>query len=252
MDNKLLGLNPMDECVPLAAKLHQEAVYSSTYYRHMRGLTDDEEQQDALIKLTTTPSDCVRWSDLSGASIIDAGATYAAWQRIMQDAREELQSGYRASAVVEKPDSTPMDRARFLVLRESFIQEWQPRGGIEINLIDQLAQAQTEYEYWTKLLIYRTTNEAAEERETLSKDMQRRQKEQKTVWTQGGWIPARVTAAEGISEAKDMVRMWHSNFARVLRQLRDLRRYNTPIFVKNVEQLNAASQQVNIAGDKQV
>src|SRR5207247_1980906 len=108
-----------------------------TYYRKVRGLTDAEEEQDALKDAADTPSDCVRWDQLNAAWAIDGEAGWSLWERIKEDARRELVSGHRAARVSEKPYAKPMDRARFLVLRESFIEEWHPRGGIELSLIDQ-------------------------------------------------------------------------------------------------------------------
>jgi hypothetical protein len=39
-------------------------------------------------------------------------------------------------------------RVRFLALREELSREWQPRNGVERQLIDQMAQAQTHMFFW--------------------------------------------------------------------------------------------------------
>ena len=61
---------------------------------------------------------------------------------IREAAREELRSGHRAALTVEGYGSDAWQRARFLATREDLALEWQPRNGIERQLIDIMAQAQ--------------------------------------------------------------------------------------------------------------
>jgi hypothetical protein len=48
---------------------------------------------------------------------------------------------------------------QFLALRDELAQDWQPRNGIERQLIDQMAQAQSWVYFWQGRLALRATVE---------------------------------------------------------------------------------------------
>lgn len=58
------------------------------------------------------------------------------------------------------------------------------------------------------------------------------------------WIAPRLTESEALREAAEMVDRWNRMYLRVLRQLRDLRRYNPPVVVNNGGQVNIGEQQI--------
>jgi uncharacterized protein YggE len=53
--------------------------------------------------------------------------------------------------------------------------------------------------------------------------------------------------ADAIDQAHRLADGYNRQFLRVLRQLRDLRRYAPPVIVNNGGQVNVANQQVNVA-----
>ena len=109
----------------------------------------------------TIPADKLAWRHLAAVEREQGcDAALSAWECVKQAAREELSSGHRAAMVIEGSDAMPMDRARFLVLRESFASEWKPVNGIEFSLVDQMTQAATAQSYWTERLTMRTMQEA--------------------------------------------------------------------------------------------
>jgi len=167
----------------------------------------------------------------------DPQAGMAKWEQIKQAAREELANGGRATDAALTSGATPFDRARFLALRESLAEEWSPRGGIEWTLIEQMATAQTHSWYWSRLLTDRASGGEVSSVVDLN-EMANRMSE----WEQRRcrWIAPRLTEAEALREAADMVDRWNRMYLRVLRQLRDLRRYNPPVVINN------ADKQVNI------
>jgi hypothetical protein len=66
----------------------------------------------------------------------------------------------------------------------------------------------------------------------------------------GNWIPPRVGEQNAIEHAMQMMDRYNRLFLRTLRQLRDLRRYSTPITINNPQQVNIAAdggKQVNVA-----
>jgi hypothetical protein len=154
-----------------------------------------------------------------------------------------MKLGLRAAMALETQTSTPMDRARFLAVRDALIEEWRPRGGLEMALIDQLAQAYAVHQYWTQVLATRTQEQAAGDRSQRLENA--RHERSGTHW--GQWLPPRVSEAEAINEAAQMVDRWSRLFLRTLRQLRDLRRYAAPVTIHNPAQVNVGHQQINVA-----
>lgn len=155
-----------------------------------------------------------------------------------KEARNELESGHRAGAALEYYGQ-PMDRARFLAIRESFMQEWEPRGGIEQSLIDMMAQSYTAHLYWLGLLHQRSVTEGKREKEDLEQSKR--------------WKLPFVKEHEAVEQAAAMADRFHRLFIRNLRALRDLRRYMPNVTIQNVGQLNIAAeggQQVNLTKGK--
>ena len=130
----------------------------------------------------------------------------------------------------------PGERAQFLAIRQGFIEEWQPRGGLEQALIDSLAQAYASYLFWMERLHVTATTEAERHKHQLK--------------TTGRWEAPRVEPAAWIEEAAGMADRFNRLFLRTLRQLRDLRRYApAPVVVQSAGQVNIGGQQVNVQSD---
>ena len=105
------------------------------------------------------------------------------WEEIKLAAREELLTGHRACQPVEVYGSTPWTRARFLALRLELADVWQPRTGVERQLVDIMAQARTAKEHWLKTL--------------MSKAALLEAMEQAALRNTGGWEPPRATGFPG-------------------------------------------------------
>ena len=115
----------------------------------------------------------------------------------------------------------------------------ETQGTIEIAMIDMMAQAYSAYQYWCEEIHRRTTTEmkflSAREEELYEK-------------VQGHWLPPRVTENAALEQAMQMMDRYNRLFLRTLRQLRDLRRYSTPVTINNPQQVNIAAeggQQIN-------
>jgi hypothetical protein len=187
-------------------------------------------------KALTADPDQVFWGTLSRLMEGDPEKGLAAWERLKAEARDELASGHRAAAALEW-DGSPMERARFLAVRSAFIAEWRPRGGLELALIDTLAQAHTQYLFWMNRLHVHSVTEASRHKHQLK--------------SKGEWEPPRVEAAEWVREAAEMADRFNRLFLRTLRHLRDLRRYGGPVIVQSAGQVNVGAhveaQQVSVA-----
>jgi hypothetical protein len=174
----------------------------------------------------------VSWSDLSAVARADMGEVLALWGRIRDAADDALMCGTRAAAVAGA--TSPYERAEFLAIRDAFADEWKPRGGIESAMIDQLTIAFSLQMYWAAIAHERATRAADEMRE------ERRRYESM------GWKLPRQSEADATEQAHRLADGYNRQFLRVLRQLRDLRRYAPPVIVNNGGQVNVANQQVNV------
>jgi hypothetical protein len=188
-----------------------------------RAVGDPEWARRALDQ----PPDQVSWAGLSALLEHHAEEGWAAWERIKTAARDHLTSGHRAAEVLES-NGGPWERAQFLAIRNAFREEWQPRGGIEDALIDQMAQAHSMYLYWLNRAHVQASTEGRLEDHKLK---------------QGGyWQPPRVDIAAAMDQAAAMADRFQRLFLRSLRALRDLRRYAPTVVVGSVGQLNVGAQ----------
>lgn len=179
------------------------------------------------------PADEVIWLDLHQTRETDGEAVLHLWEQVKRAALEELQSGHRAARAVETHGSDDCwKRAQFLALRAELAEQWQPRSGIERQLLDTMAQALTSQMAWTETLTIRSSLEA--------------RSQQRDIRDHGKWTPPRVPDAAALDQAAAMVDRFNRIFLRTLRGLPDLRRYAPSIVVK-AEQVTIGERQVNVA-----
>jgi hypothetical protein len=179
------------------------------------------------------PADRASWSGLEAVVRKDPEAVARRWEEIKREALDELQSGYRAAKAMESYFSTPWKRAQFLAIRQDLADEWQPRNGIERQLIDTMAQAQTSMLFWQERLNDLLMLEHTDAKQNYNE--------------LGKWLLPRVKEDEAVDQAGAMVDRFNRIFLRTLRALRDLRRYTPPVIVQNARQVNVGGQQVNVA-----
>lgn len=195
--------------------------------------TNSEDWRDRIKQMHPEQ---VSWFGLD--SLSDEGehdAALAIWNNIKRAAIDEFETGSRALRVIDLHPE-PHDKARFLALRESFREEWQPRGGSELVLIDTLAQTQMMYEQWLTRHMQRMSSECFRDWKAQELADQRHE-----------WIPPRQSEAEATREAFEMAEKFQRMFLRTLRALRDLRRYTPAVVIQNAGQVNVGQQQINLA-----
>jgi len=223
----------------LAGEMAKAYAEFATFYRDRMELSPAEADTKArsldqpfLEQIQTLAPVQVSWHHLSLLSEHEPDAAQAAWGRVKQAARDELASGHRAAEVTEHHHS-PYVRAQFLAVRDSFIEEWQPRGGIELALIDMMAQAYDSYLKWLKIGSMREYVQSSLDRHYIEK--------------QGKRKPVNVGDEDAADHAAQMADRFNRLFLRTLRQLRDLRRYTVVIQNSDGGQVNVGAQQVNVS-----
>jgi hypothetical protein len=185
--------------------------------------------------LLTRPPDQVSWRDLQALAETDPGLALKLWDGVRDAAQAELCSKARAAKALEGYAASPWDRAQFLALCQELADGWQPRNGIERQLLDTLALAQTAMLTWLGRLANWST-------QPMKKDL-----------SEGaGWEPPRLTEAEAVAQAMGMVERFQRIFTRTLRALCDVRRRPLSVVVQGAGQVNIGAQQVNVAGKEAV
>jgi len=61
-----------------------------------------------------------------------------------------------------------------------------------------------------------------------------------------GWKSLYQSESDGVAQAHRLADGYNRQFLRVLRQLRDLRRY-APVVIQNAQQVNVGKQQLNVS-----
>src|SRR5262249_10015072 len=132
----------------------------------------------------------ITWADLQ--ELVGQTGWQAAdlWEYLKRDACAAFRDGHWAAATLEGSDSRPWQRALFLAMWEELTEGWQPRNGVERQLIDLMAQAQMAQYIWQQRL--------------------------------SSW--AAMNAEDAAEQAGAMVERYHRMFLRTLRALCGLRK----------------------------
>lgn len=203
---------------------------------------DSQDLEKYMQRIMIESVDNLSWDELARVFNHNPGFVGTVWQMVQDEARKEFEEGHRAAAVFETTEwqHSPWKRAQFLAIRESFVEGWNPKDGIEMAMIDSMAISHCKYLHWSEI---------ANQRETIETDRRKLDEERRTAeYTRGHWMPPRLGEAEAIEHAARMADSYNRAFLRILRQLRDLRRYSTPVTINNPAQVNIAAdggQQVN-------
>ena len=200
---------------------HQEAV----------ARVEEPDPPNHLESVLHGPPDEVSFFDLERLGERDPERMLTRWDEVKQAALEELQSGDRAAAAVEGYCPSCWGRAQFAAILTDLIESWQPRGGLERLLLDQMAVAHSAMLEWMQLLTQRSCLECAR---------QERHVREKTPWE-----TPQLSEAEALEQAAAMVDRFHKMFLRTLRALCNLRKVPVAVVVQNAGQVNIGQQQVN-------
>jgi hypothetical protein len=173
------------------------------------------------------------WGDLDILAAHDEKLAVARWEEIKREALNELQTGHRTGQCVEPPGAGPWQRAQYLALRTELFTAWQPRDGLERQLLEAMAQVQATCLSWLEALTLRASSPSFTD----------------GIFKREGprWEPPRQRDADAMDQAAAMVDRFNRIFLRTLRALRELRRQSRPVILQSGGQLNVANQQVNVA-----
>jgi hypothetical protein len=212
---------------------------------------ENEEQAEELFdQLMGISVDQIGFADLAELNGFSRAMAQNTWELIKRSAQDEFESGHLAACAFEPVDymKEAWTRARYLGLRESFAAEWQPRGGIELSMIDAMAQAFFQLQYWTEQAVKRARTEPREEAYEYQRWKQYQREAKTDSWKYGHWDIPYVREQEAVEHAAAMADRWQRMYFRAVRQLRDWRRYTPQVTINNPQQVNIG-EQVNVASD---
>ena len=176
-------------------------------------------------ELSLVSAERLGWHNMADAEFDKEGAAEALWKHVNNRAREELKSGMHAASVVAECQA-PIAYARFLARREALIEEWQPRGGQEMQLVETLAQLQMLQDHWMQICVQRTMFDAQEESRKIKMN--------------GKWEIMPIGKDALMEQAHEMLNRVNAMSLRTIRALRDLRRYSAQIIINNPQTVNVA------------
>ena len=103
-------------------------------------------------------------------------------------------------------------------------------------MVDTLAQCYFAWQYWLT-----RSFQVANNQDTVIEQRAKNKKSERARYDEGDWQPPRVTAIEYLEHCTQMADRFNRMFLRVLRQMRDLRRYSVPVTINNPKQVNIAA-----------
>ncbi len=174
------------------------------------------------------------WGHLAAIAEVNTDDCFKLWSRVREAADDELQSGKRGAKVAGE-NTTPYSFAQYLAIRDSFADQWQPQGGIESAMIEMLAVSYSLQMYWSTIAHERAIRIHDGQREAIKR------------FEASRWKSPYQSEADAIDQAHRLADGYNRQFLRVLRQLRDLRRY-APVVIQNAAQVNVGHQQINVSG----
>jgi hypothetical protein len=175
----------------------------------------------------------ITWGHLAAVGEVNTEDVVRLWSRVRMAADDELESGKRGAKVAGE-NSEPYALARYLAIRDSFADQWKPQGGIESAMIEMLAITYSLQIYWSGIAHDRALRVHDAQREALKR------------YEAGGWKSPYQSEADAVDQAHRLADGYNRQFLRVLRQLRDLRRY-APIVIKNAQLVHVGNQQLNVS-----
>ena len=213
-----------------------------------RKAEDREDAQKLFNSLRRVPVDGITFGELDQLWQAAPRVAERFWELVKREGRKQFESGHLAANALfpTRQSKSAWNIARFLGIRESFMQEWRPKGGIEIGMIEMLTQNYWLWQSWMEETVLRSQMVLGRENSEF-----RRHKE----WNGGAEEYGSAVAVclntydrdqKALDSAAQMTDRWQRAYVRRRRQLRDFRRYS-PVTINNAKQVNIATD-----GGKQV
>lgn len=186
---------------------------------------DESERAKVFERLLTTAKESISFRDLHELWTQSPEDAEYIWQEMRHAARQELITGYIATAVFEGVDwmRSAWKRALFLGIRDSFIDEYEPEGGVEIALVDMMSQAHFLYQHWTEEAIRRTKTDPRRFNDECRNGDWYKHQTGSEMWEPGNWEIPYATELQAQEQALKYADQFSRLFNRAVRQLNNHR-----------------------------
>ena len=183
---------------------------------------DEQEGGSLFERLLTTSAEAVDFEDLHKMWTHSSADAEFIWGHMKQEARREFVTGHLAATVFEPVDwmRSAWKRAKFLGVRDSFIDEYEPEGGVEVALVDTMAQAYFLQLHWTEEAVRRTnTDPRRHSYEYAEWKRYDRAGHKARMWDEGHWEIPYASQVECQEQAVKMADHFSRLFQRTVRAL---------------------------------
>lgn len=184
---------------------------------------DDQKATELYEKLLTQHAETIDFTDLLKLWEHSPQKAELIWLQMRREARLDFQSGHLATMVFQPAGwmRVTWQRAKFLAVRDSFIEEYQPEGGVEIALIDTMAQSHFLQLHWIEVAVTRTR---ADPKRHYDEFQQWQAYKIETgrdheIWYPGGWEQLYATEIECQEQAIRMADHFGRLFQRTVKAL---------------------------------
>jgi hypothetical protein len=230
-----LGVSLLDR-FSLVRIFREEWRNSVSFYRSEKGgsLTLDEaveratrkidEQRAAEVfeRVMTQSAEVTDFHDLHDLWTYSPEDAEFVWQQMKDEAGREFMTGHLAATVFEPVDwmRSAWKRAKFLGVRDSFLDEYQPGGGVEVALVDTMAQAYFLQLHWTEEAVRRTNADPRRHSYEYEKwERYKREAAKAQMWDTGFWEIPYASEVQLQEQAVRMADHFSRLFQRTVRQL---------------------------------
>ena len=183
---------------------------------------DEQQAAELLEDLLTHSAEAIDFDDLHKLWVHSPEEAEFVWQQMKEEARREFAAGHLAATVFEPVDwmRSAWERAKFLGVRDSFVDEYQPEGGVEVALVDTMAQAYFLQLHWTRESVKRTKVDPRRHNDEY-RQWQRYKAEacDGQMWDSGHWEIPYASELECQEQAVRMADHFSLLFQRTVRQL---------------------------------
>jgi hypothetical protein len=187
---------------------------------------DQRGATELMENLLEREFDTVSFNDLSRLWECSPEEAERYFELAKHESQRDFCSGHMVSDVFKSSDllGSVWLRAQFLAVRDSFIVEYNPDGGIEFALIDLLAMSFFMQNYWAELSVKRTRTSPRRETEEYRQWQGYRSDEAKSRrFDDGNWVVPWVSEEHALRTATEMFDHFARLFQRTLRQLNNHR-----------------------------
>jgi hypothetical protein len=183
---------------------------------------DEEYGAQILERLLTESAETIDFEDLHKLWMSSPEDAEFVWANMKREARREFITGHLAATVFEPVDwmKSAWKRAKFLGVRDSFIDEYEPEGGVEVALVDTMAQAYFLQLHWTEESVRRTQTDPRRRRYEYARwERYKRETCKEEMWEDGYWEVPYASEVECQEQAVRMADHFSRLFQRSVRAL---------------------------------